>query len=114
MSLLEFQKGDRQVNRRQKKKQFKKVYGMNPKQYEKYLQEHWHEICVEVAKIAYEGIKKGFERTIITVVEAAEVVRSTISELAEEIRVAARTIEAYEEKKENGENGKGINLASKN
>lgn len=35
------------MNRRQKRKQFKKIYGMTPEQYEKWYREHWPELIRE-------------------------------------------------------------------
>ena len=35
------------MNRRQKRKRFKKIYGMTPEQYEKWYREHWPELIRE-------------------------------------------------------------------
>ncbi len=35
------------MNRRQKRKQFKKIYGMNPEQYEAWWAERWPELLHE-------------------------------------------------------------------
>lgn len=50
------------MNRRQRRKQFKKIYGMNPEQYEKWWAEHWpellHESLREAQRAAVEGLKE--------------------------------------------------------
>jgi len=50
------------LNRRQKRKQFKKVFGMNPEQYEEWWAEHWpellHERLREAQRAAGEGLKE--------------------------------------------------------
>ena len=50
------------MNRRQRRKQFKKIYGMNPEQYEKWWAEHWpeilHESLREAQRAAGEGLKE--------------------------------------------------------
>lgn len=50
------------MNRRQRKKQFKKIYGMNPNQYEKWLEDHWKEIMVAAIARTSETIKTGFNQ----------------------------------------------------
>ena len=50
------------MNRRQRRNQFKKIYGMNPEQYEKWWAEHWpellHESLREAQRAAVEGLKE--------------------------------------------------------
>jgi hypothetical protein len=77
------------VNRRQKKKQFKKMYGMNPKQYEKWMQEHWPEILKQRVEAGAEAIREGFKRLGEAAKEAAQILSESLNTWAEEIQVAA-------------------------
>ncbi|MBD5515373.1 MAG: hypothetical protein HDR06_12240 [Lachnospiraceae bacterium] len=95
------------MNRRQKKKQFKKVYGMNPIQYKKWLQGHQEEIYV-AAEEYHEWVKTVIERVTAATVEAAKVLNNKINEWAECYRAAADVIAKYnlqEGEKQDGENG---------
>lgn len=76
------------MNRRQRKKAFKKAFGMNPAQYAKWYREHWHEII---------GIRlrEGLE-------EAAKIIREGIDAWKEEIRAAAEFMEG---RKKDGKDG---------
>ena len=77
------------MNRRQRKKQFKRIYGMNPKQYEKWMQKHWPEILKQRAENGAEAIREGFKRLGEMVKEAAQIFSESLSTWAEEIQVAA-------------------------
>ena len=85
------------MNRRQKKKHFKKIYGMNPKQYEKWKAEKMPKILMEngivngekVALAIHEGVRKMGEMAI----EAAKILREGMDAWAEEIKVAAGFME---------------------
>ena len=77
------------MNRRQRKKQFKRIYGMNPKQYEKWMQKHWPEILKHRAENGAEAIREGFKRLGEMVKEAAQILSESLSTWAEEIQVAA-------------------------
>lgn len=77
------------MNNRQKKKQFKKIYGMNPKQYEKWMQEYWPEILKQRAEAGAEAIREGFKRLGEMAKEAAQIFSESLSAWAEEIQVAA-------------------------
>ena len=46
------------MNRRQKRKQFKKIYGMTPEQYEKWYREHWPELIREGMNNFSEALKQ--------------------------------------------------------
>lgn len=77
------------MNRRQRKKQFKRIYGMNPKQYEKWMQKHWPEILKQRAENGAEAIREGFKRLGEMVKEAAQIFSESLSTWAEEIQAAA-------------------------
>lgn len=77
------------MNRRQRKKQFKRIYGMNPKQYEKWMQKHWPEILKQRAENGAEAIREGFKRLGEMAKEAAQILSESLSTWAEEIQVAA-------------------------
>ena len=94
------------MNRRQRKKQFKKIYGMNPNQYEKWLKDHWKEIMVAAIVRASETIKTGLNQMGKEVAEAMQIIRNDIDELTEEIRERARYIAAYNLQKGEEANGK--------
>ena len=78
------------MNRRQKKKHFKKIYGMNPKQYEKWQREKMPKILTERA---LQGATAAFKALGEAAKEAAEIVADAIREWAEEIQVAAGFME---------------------
>lgn len=81
------------MNRRQRRKQFKRVFGMNPEQYEKWVREHWPEILAAKTKESAEGIKKGLMVLAEEVGEAAKRISKDIAAWGEEIRAAAGFIE---------------------
>ncbi len=95
------------MNRRQRKKRFKKIYGMNPYQYENWLKDHWKEIMVAAIASTSEIIKTGFNQLGKEVEEAVQTIRNGIDEITEEIREAARYIAACDLQK--GENDDGEN-----
>ena len=78
------------MNRRQKKKHFKKIYGMNPKQYEKWQREKMPKILTERA---LQGATAAFKALGEAAKEAAEIVADAIRAWAEEIKVAAGFME---------------------
>lgn len=84
------------MNNRQKKKQFKKIYGMNPKQYEKWLRDNWPEVLNGKLNKSAEAIKEGFREFGKKAIEAAELIAEAIAAWGEEIRVAAGFIETEE------------------
>lgn len=98
------------MNRRQRKKQFKKIYGTNPNQYEKWLEDHWKEIMVAAIARTSETIKTGFNQRGKEVAEAVQMIRNGIDEITEKIREAARYIAACDlQKGENDDGENGIN-----
>lgn len=81
------------MNRRQKRKQFKKVFGMNPEQYEAWWAEHWpellHERLREAQRAAGEGLKEMARQVREMALNAAadmEEIRKRIAEAAEFMR----------------------------
>ena len=81
------------MNRRQKRKQFKKVFGMNPEQYEAWWAEHWpellHERLREAQRAAGEGLKEMARQVREMALNAAadmEEIRKRIAEVAEFMR----------------------------
>lgn len=81
------------MNRRQKKKHFKKIYGMNPKQYEKWVEDHWGEILRARMQEKIDNAAAAFRAMGEAAKEAAQILSEGIAEWAEEIRVAAGFIE---------------------
>lgn len=81
------------MNRRQKKKHFKKIYGMNPKQYEKWQRENMPKILTERA---LQGVSAAFKALGEAAKEAAEIVAEAITAWGEQIQVAAGYIETDE------------------
>ncbi len=81
------------MNRRQRKKAFKKVFGMNPAQYEKWYREHWPEIARKSIQENVDVINEGLKELGSRAVEAAKILRKGMDEWAEEIRAAAGFIE---------------------
>lgn len=70
------------MNRRQKKKQFKKIYGMNPKEYER-LQDEWRrEFLSDPGKHMAEALTRLRQQAI----EAAEIIKRRCAEMAEILR----------------------------
>lgn len=81
------------MNRRQRRKQFKKIYGMNPEQYEKWWAEHWpellHERLREAQRAAGEGLKemaRQVRETALNMAADMEEIRKQIAEAAEFMR----------------------------
>jgi hypothetical protein len=81
------------LNRRKRRKQFKKVFGMNPEQYEKWMREHWPEILAAKTKASAEAIRDGLMRLGEEVGAAAVQIGKDLAEWAEEIRTAAGFME---------------------
>ena len=81
------------MNRRQRRKQFKKVFGMDPEQYEKWVREHWPEILAEKTKASAETLRDGFMILAEEVRKGVERISKDIDAWGEEIRVAAGFIE---------------------
>lgn len=85
------------MNRRQKKKYFKKIYGMNPKEYERWEREEMPKILREKGIVNQEIMKEGFERAVSWLGEATKDIVKMFEEgldkWAEEIRVAAGFME---------------------
>ena len=81
------------MNRRQRKKHFKKIYGMNPKQYEKWQRENMPKILMERA---LQGASEAFKALGEAAKEAAEIVAEAITAWGEQIQVAAGYIETDE------------------
>lgn len=78
------------MNRRQKRKQFKKVFGMNPEQYEAWWAEHWpellHERLREAQRAAGEGLKemaRQVRETALNMAADMKEIRKRIAEAAE-------------------------------
>nr|DAG14611.1 MAG TPA: hypothetical protein [Caudoviricetes sp.] len=65
------------------------MYGMNPKQYEKWMQEHWPEILKQRVEAGAEAIREGFKRLGEAAKEAAQILSESLNTWAEEIQVAA-------------------------
>lgn len=81
------------MNRRQKRKQFKKVFGMNPEQYEAWWAEHWpellHERLREAQRAAGEGLNEMARQVREMALNAAadmEEIRKRVAEAAEFMR----------------------------
>ena len=79
------------MNKRQAKKAFKKKYGMNPNEFERYLEE-------KVRTIDYEAIGKALAQYLD---ECARVVREVIPAIAQSLRVSidelVKTIQEHPE-----------------
>ena len=68
------------MNRRQKRKQFKKATGMTPEQWEVYWREHWPEIVAEGIKEAGERAKQGFIQLAAAVRESGRLIQEEMKE----------------------------------
>lgn len=84
------------MNKRQRKKQFKKATGMTPAEWEAYWQQHWPEIVAAGIKEAGERAKQGFIQLAAAVKECGGIIREEVREWAEEIQAAAGFIETDE------------------
>ena len=84
------------MNRRQKRKQFKKATGMTPEQWEAYWQEHWPEIVAEGIKEAGERAKQGAIFMAEAMREGFVIIREEMERWAKEIQAAAGFIETEE------------------
>lgn len=81
------------MNKRQKRKQFKKATGMTPEQWEAYWREHWPEIASKNIKEAGERAKQGFIQLAAAVRECGETIQEGMKEWAKEIQTAAGFME---------------------
>lgn len=81
------------MNRRQRKKAFKKIFGMSPEQYEKWYRENWSEIISEAIQRNTDALNKGLKEFKKEMADAIEIVKMVIDRWAEEIRAAAGFIE---------------------
>ena len=84
------------MNRRQRRKRFKKATGMTPEQWEAYWREHWPGIVAEGIKEAGERAKQGFIQLAAAVRECGELIQEEMKEWAEEIQAAAGFMETEE------------------
>ncbi len=76
------------MNRRQRRKQFKRIYGMNSEQYAKWVREHWPEIMATRLREELE--------------EGAKIIHKSIDAWKEEIRAA---VESKKGEKKDGKDG---------
>lgn len=84
------------MNRRQRKKRFKKATGMTPEQWEAYWQEHWPEVVAEGIKEAGERAKQGAIYMAEAMREGFEIIREEMERWAKELQAAAGFIETEE------------------
>lgn len=85
------------MNRRQKRKQFKKIYGMNPEQYEAWWAEHWPELLHERLREAQRAAGEGLKEMARQVHEAALNAAAGMEELRREIMAAAEFMRGGEQ-----------------
>ena len=85
------------MNRRQKRKQFKKVFGMNPEQYEAWWAEHWPELLHERLREAQRAAGEGLKEMARQVHEAALNAAAGMEELRREIMAAAEFMRGGEQ-----------------
>lgn len=88
------------MNKRQRKKQFKKIYGMSPEQYEGWIREHWAEITAAAIKEAAEAVRIGLIEWGKAAAEAMKIFSKEMAEWRKMIQAAA-----VEGGKEIGNNG---------
>lgn len=77
------------MNKRQRKKQFKKIYGMSPEQYEGWIREHWAEITAEAIKEAAEAVRIGLIEWGRAAAEAMKIFSKEMAEWRKMIQEAA-------------------------
>lgn len=85
------------MNRRQKRKQFKKIYGMNPEQYEAWWAERWPELLHERLREAQRAAGEGLKEMARQVHEAALNAAAGMEELRREIIKAAELMRGGEQ-----------------
>lgn len=85
------------MNRRQKRKQFKKIYGMNPEQYEAWWAEHWPELLHERLREAQRAAGEGLKEMARQVHEAALNAAAGMEELRRKIIKAAELMRGGEQ-----------------
>lgn len=76
------------MNKRQRKKQFKKIYGMSPEQYERWIREHWAEITAEAIKEAAEVVRIGLIEWGRAAAEAMKIFSEEMAEWRRMIQAA--------------------------
>lgn len=77
------------MNKRQRKKQFKKIYGMSQEQYEKWIRKHWAEITAEEIKEAAEVVRIGLIEWGKAAAEAMKIFSKEMAEWRKMIQAAA-------------------------
>lgn len=85
------------MNRRQKRKQFKKIYGMNPEQYEAWWAEHWPELLHERLREAQRAAGEGLKEMARQVHEEALNAAAGMEELRREVVKAAEFMRGGEQ-----------------
>lgn len=85
------------MNRRQKRKQFKKIYGMNPEQYEAWWAERWPELLHERLREAQRAAGEGLKEMARQVHEEALNAAAGMEELRREIIKAAELMRGGEQ-----------------
>ena len=85
------------MNRRQKRKQFKKIYGMNQEQYEAWWAEHWPELLHERLREAQRAAGEGLKEMARQVHEAALNAAAGMEELRRKIIKAAELMRGGEQ-----------------
>ena len=85
------------MNRRQKRKQFKKIYGLNPEQYEAWWAEHWPELLHERLREAQRAAGEGLKEMARQVHEAALNAAAGMEELRRKIIKAAELMRGGEQ-----------------
>lgn len=81
------------MNKRQAKKQFKKQYGMNPKEYERWCQEHWPEITKAAVQQAANNLSEGLKALANAAVEAGKQLSESMKYIGEAMREAVKYIQ---------------------
>lgn len=98
------------MNRRKKRKQFKKVFGMNPEQYEEWWAEHWPELLHERLREAQRAAGEGLKEMARQVREAALNMAADMEEIRKRIAEAAEFMGGGEQNGDyvgNSENDRG-------
>lgn len=98
------------MNRRQKRKQFKKIFGMNPEQYEAWWAEHWPELLHERLREAEREVGEGLKEMARQVHEAALNAAAGMEEMKKRITKAAEFMRGGEQNGNyvgNSENDRG-------
>lgn len=77
------------MNKRQRKKRFKKIYGMSPEKYERWIREHWAEITAKAIKEAAEIVSEGFIEWGKAAAEAMKIFSKEMAEWRKMLQEAA-------------------------